>query len=159
VTKVAIDLSKISEITKSIDQLSAHLIAEMKSEAPPLWNAQITTRDQERHNRPDSKFDLHLWDIRSLVSELSMQTNNENTKSLCESIVEVMKPGGAILDEIHLGDWFKNIGGLSIYLPMPKEVPGVTAYYPDLQFGSKTCWYEMLMKYHLAGKKHRTRLP
>jgi hypothetical protein len=160
VTKVALDLSKIGEIATATDKLSRDLINNMEAESQNLWDAQIFTRDQEKGKRPQTKFDLYLWDIKSLVNELSMHIDNEEITSSCKSVADSLKLGGAILDEVHLEDWFSNIGGLSIYLPIPNEAPRVTKYYPQLQFAVSTDWYEMLMEYHqTTGKKRRVYLP
>jgi len=158
VTKVALDLSKIEDISNALQRLSKYLIDEMESMAPLLWTAQITCRDRELHQRYHSKFDLYLWDLQSLTDYLLVEGTGDILLSACRAVSRSLQPGKAVLISIHQGSWFDGIGGVSIYLPMPNEAPRVTEYYPQLCFAQDTSWYDMLLKYHQVGKKRRVQL-
>jgi len=158
ITKVALNLSKVVEISNALEQLCKNLIAEMETVAPLLWNTQITCRDRELHQRVHSKFDIHLWDIQSLAHELAAQSIGNRLLTACQGVSNSFHKGGAVLNNIHQGSWFEGIGGVSIYLPMPNESPGVTKYYPELNFAKDTSWYEMLLKYHQDAKSAKARM-
>jgi hypothetical protein len=157
VTKVALDLSQIETISNALKELNKTLAADISSVAPAIWQAQIACRDLELHQRKHSKFDLHLWDIQSLASNLAAQGTGKELQLACEAVSISLQSGSAVLNQVHLGSWFDGIGGLSIYLPMPIESPRVTEFYPQLQFARDTGWESMLSMYHQAGKKRRIR--
>ena len=153
VTKVALDLSKVETISQAIDRLGKAIIAKMGSEAQTLWSAQVNTRKHETINgqRQPNKFSLHLWDIRTLVNALAKISQEQEVLLACQAVSTAFEPGGAVIREAHLGDWFTGIGGVSVYLAMPNQTR-ITPYYPLVSFAHQTSWDKMLDLYHNYGK-------
>jgi hypothetical protein len=63
-----------------------------------------------------------------------------------------LQPGGAVVREAHLGEWFDGLGGVSVYLAMPNQTR-ITPYYPQVDFAQRTSWDKMLDAYHAVGEE------
>jgi hypothetical protein len=162
VTKVAVDLGRIGETARAIDALAMALCR--PAEAPGtsfgtpsgaladiLWAAQYATRQRETRQgqRQPNKFDWHLWDIGSLVSELAAAAGaSPALRQAATACRRALQPGaGAILAERHRGEWFDGLAGLSVYL-IPPGWQRVSPYYRELSFARDTHWSELLAAYH-----------
>jgi hypothetical protein len=156
VTKVALDLSKIDALAQATDRLGVALQADMITQAPALWSAQVATKKRETQTRygvrEPSKFGFHLWDVRTLATALSAQTSSLAVKTACDEVVDSLQPGGAVVREAHLGEWFDGLGGVSVYLAMPNQTR-ITPYYPQVDFAQRTSWDKMLDAYHAVGEE------
>jgi len=151
VTKVALDLSRVSELAGAVDGLAGALCADMGVAGNALWDAQRSAQDREGRNgvRRPSKFDYHLWDIRTLAAGLAASdAARQIVKNQAAATVNALVPGAsAVLAEGHDGAWFTGIGGVSVYL-MPPGQQRISPYYGQLAFARDTKWDEMLAAYH-----------
>jgi hypothetical protein len=152
VTKIAIDLSKTSELVTSIKGLAEILITSMKDAIPYLEQAQIDTYMTETcdESRVNNKFNYHLWDIQSVIRHLSDHIKQVEIKLAANSVTEVFNKSGLVVCSGHLGEWFDDIGGLSVYLIAPKKNKPrhISNYYPYLAFSKEAKWYDLLMAYN-----------
>jgi hypothetical protein len=155
VTKSALDLSQVETVSRTLKEMGDMLSADIETLAEVLWKAQIESRERELNGRRPSKFDMHLWDIKSLVGSLTEQSLGDALKAACREVSQSLQPGGAVLDKVHLGSWFDGTGGVSVYLPMPSEVPRATQFYPELHFARDTGWDHLLSVYHQEARKRR----
>jgi hypothetical protein len=154
VTKVALDLNRITEVSSGLDKLAGALLSKIDSQALILWQAQDRARQHEEgprkpaHTTTDkrtTKFDFHLWDIGTLARELST-AGGPGIKVTAQSLLDVLSPGaGAVLAEGHVGSWFDGIAGVTVYLVRPPT--GVSPYYAKLVFANDTRWGKLVSAY------------
>lgn len=151
VTKVALDLGRIDDVVKTVDQLAEALRADMSTVADALWEAQAGVRQRESRDgkRQPNKFDYKLWDIGSLATRLAEPTvKSTAVRQAATNTVKALSAGaGAVLAEGHYGTWFDGIGGASVYF-MPPGQQRVAPSYAQLAFAKDTQWDEMLSAYH-----------
>jgi hypothetical protein len=149
VTKVALDLAKIDRIADAADALAEALLEDIDAQRDRMWAAQFQTQKVETRNkrRKPSKFDFHLWDVATFARRLAQDNPNPGVRAAAGGLVDAMRPGDAVLQEGHLGEWFDGLGGLSIYLA-PPNVSRITPYYPLLAFANDTRWDKLLAVYH-----------
>jgi len=150
VTKVAIDLSKINNVTNAVDNLAKALISDIETQSEILWNAQLESYQKEsrKKKRSSNKFRYHLWDIGSLAKNISATSSNTLVVASANALISALNPQKqTILIEEHQGNWFEYISGLSIYL-VPPNKQRVTPYYANLALAKDTKWYDMLKAYH-----------
>ena len=72
---------------------------------------------------------------------------SEAVRAAARAVKAVLEPGGAVLAEGHLGEWFDGTNGLSVYL-VPPGIQRVAPSYRELSFAREMHWLEMLTKYH-----------
>lgn len=151
VTKVALDLSRISELVQPVHELSKALLADMEHQAQHLWNTQRETQVKEtlKGQRDPSKFSFHLWDLRTLAAHLVKYSPKTTIQETAQAVVAVLQPGRAIIEEGHRENWFDGIGGVSIYA-VPPNLQRISPYYHEVALAKDTHWYEMLKNYHEA---------
>lgn len=151
VTKVALDLGRIDEVVKTVNQLAGALRADMSTVADALWDAQVGIRQRESRDgkRQPNKFDYKLWDIGSVATQLAgSKVNSTAVRQAATNTVKTLSAGaGAVLAEGHYGTWFDGIGGASVYF-MPPGQQRVASSYAQLAFAKDTQWDEMLLAYH-----------
>lgn len=151
VTKVALDLGRIDDVVKTVNQLAEALRADMSTVADALWDAQVGTRQRESQDdkRQPNKFGYKLWDIGSLATRLAeSKVNSTAVRQAATNTVKALSAGaGAVLAEGHYGTWFDGIGGASVYF-MPPGKQRVAPSYAQLAFAKDTQWDEMLSAYH-----------
>jgi hypothetical protein len=149
VTKVALDLVQLDPLIQAVDGLSEALLERMDAQASPLWTAQRETRAREtlQGKRWNNKFNYHLWDVGTLVAHLAAHNDRTAVQDAARAVGAALEPGGAVIAEGHLGDWFDGLGGVSIYA-VPPGVQRVSPYYDELYFAQTTQWGEMLRAYH-----------
>jgi hypothetical protein len=151
VTKVALDLGRIDSLVAAADELAGALCADRATLADALWTAQFAAQQRETTDgqRTPSKFDYHLWDLRSVASALAGSASvSDAVRQAAAKTAGAFAPGaGPVLAERHLGGWFDGIGGVSVYL-MPRELQRVSPHYKTLGFAKDTRWDEMLEAYH-----------
>lgn len=155
VTLVAVDLGKIKTVADDLDVLSATMMSDMTAAAPKLRTAQISVRKREEEPRQpkhsgarqkrSTKFDYHLWDVRSLASELS-KSSTLKVNEAAHGLLAHLSPGvSAVLSEGHVGSWFDGIGGLTAYLvPEPFTV---SEHYANLALAKDTKWGKLVSAY------------
>ncbi|MBN1136326.1 MAG: hypothetical protein JXM73_07060 [Anaerolineae bacterium] len=150
VTKVALDLSRVEEISLSVDALAQALQADIDNQAAALWAAQKAAAAQEMHGRWLTKFRFHLWDLGSLAARLAAaEGSSPAVKEAAGRVCSALEPGGAVLDEKHRGEWYDGIGGLSIYAALPNK-QRISPDYARVALSVDTFWDEMLAAYHDA---------
>lgn len=151
VTKVALDLGRIDDLVAATHQLAEALRGETTKLANALWNAQFATQQRETQEgrRNPSKFDYHLWDLRSLAAWLAdSDLVSAPIRRAAAITVKALAPAaGCVLAEGHRGAWFDGIGGVSVYL-MPRDLQRISRAYKALAFAKDTQWDEMLDAYH-----------
>ncbi|WP_295396823.1 clostripain-related cysteine peptidase [uncultured Thiodictyon sp.] len=151
VTKVALDLGRIDEVVAATDRLAAALCEDRAKLTIALWEAQFAAQQRETKEgqREPSKFDYHLWDLRSVASSLAgAAAASDPVRQAAAKTAKVLAPdAGPVLAEGHRGDWFDGIGGLSVYL-MPRDLQRISPSYKALAFAKDTRWDEMLESYH-----------
>jgi hypothetical protein len=151
ITKIALDLSKTNTFITSMKELAETLIANMKEAIHYLEKAQTDTYivETSEESRVSNKFNFHLWDIKSVVRHLGKNIQHEKIKSAANNVIETFDKCGLVVRSEHMGEWFDNIGGLSVYLIAPKrnKQRHISDYYPDLAFSKDAKWYDLLMAY------------
>jgi hypothetical protein len=151
ITKIALDLSKISELVTSMKGLAEILIACMKDAIPYLEQAQTDTYMLETcdESRVNNKFNYHLWDIQSVIRHLGDHIKQVEIKLAANSVAQVFNKSGLVVCSGHSGEWFDGIGGLSVYLIAPKKNKPrhISNYYPFLAFSKDAKWNELLLAY------------
>lgn len=151
VTKVALDLGRIDDVVKMVNQFAEALRADMSTVADVLWDAQVSIRQRESREgkRQPNKFDYKLWDIGSLATWLAeSKVKSTAVRQAATNTVKALSAGaGAVLAEGHYGTWFDGIGGASVYF-MPPGQQRVAPSYAQLAFAKDTQWDEMLSAYH-----------
>ncbi len=151
VTKVALDLGRIDEVVRTVNQLAVALRADMSTIADALWDAQVGAKQHESQDgkRQPNKFDYKLWDIGSLAARLAEpKVKSTAVRQAATNTVKALSAGsGAVLAEGHYGTWFDGIGGASVYF-MPPGQQRVASSYAQLAFARDTQWDEMLSAYH-----------
>jgi hypothetical protein len=155
VTKVALDLGRIAELTGAAGLLAEALRASMSAVGDALWQVQREAEQRETNAEPkkreSTKFDSHLWDLGSLTAGLvESRMVSPPVKDRAAAMLRALAPGaGAVLAEGHRGAWFDATRGVSIYLVPPRK-QRVSAAYSRLAFARDTHWDEMLGAYHAA---------
>ena len=101
--------------------------------------------------REATKFDYHLWDLGAVAAGLAgSEEIPAAVKKLAEQTLQALAPGaGSVLAEGHLGTWFDETRGVSIYM-MPPGTQRLSPSYARLAFAKDTQWAEMLRAYHTA---------
>jgi hypothetical protein len=151
VTKVALDLSLVGDLADATNQLAAALRGDVTKLGTALWKAQFATQQHETQEgkRERSKFDYHLWDIRSVANSLADSgETSDHVRQAASKTARALAPGtGPVLVEGHRGEWFDGTGGVSVYL-MPRDLQRISPSYRTLAFAKDTQWDEMLEAYH-----------
>jgi hypothetical protein len=151
VTKVALDLSRIDDLVGATNQLAEALRGDETKLPTALWNAQFAAKQRETQEgkREPSKFDYHLWDLRSLAAWFTGSgAASAPIRQAAANTVKALAPAaGSVLAEGHRGAWFDGIGGVSVYL-MPRDLQRISPSYKALAFAKDTQWDEMLNAYH-----------
>jgi hypothetical protein len=151
VTKVALDLGRLEDLARPVEQLGTSLRADMNRLAGPLWKVQRATREREtrRGARWQSKFNHHLWDLGSLAAGLAASPEvSADVERAANEVRAALTPGaGTVLAEGHYGDWFDATAGVSVYL-IPAGSRRVSPWYGRLALAKDTGWGEMLAAYH-----------
>jgi len=156
VTKVALKLAGIERLAQDVDTLAVTILEEMDQTADLLWEAQRLAKKQEakqdsrgKDTRVPNKFYYHLWDLRSLAAHFIEEGQaSSKVKVAAQTVIDALEPGGpCVLAEGHLGEWFKGIGGVTVYL-MPPSLQRISPYYSQIALTKDIHWYEMLQAYH-----------
>lgn len=151
VTKIALDISQISELVHSLDDLASALLANMSTQAGLLWEAQRITREKETLSshgiRRVSKFNFHLWDLGTLSAYLATHSDQITVQVAAKALRAALASEHLVLAEAHLGEWFDTIGGITVYA-VPPGVQRISPYYSELALTRDTCWGKMLEAYH-----------
>ena len=148
VTKVAIDLGKVSSLTAQVNPVVGALLANLDVTAPLAWTAQEACFKAETRNgaRQPNKFNYHLWDVGTLMQRLAAASTQPQLRSAAQSLHDALLPGaGAVLAEGHVGNWFDGIAGTSIYFV--RTPARVSPHYPSLAFAKDTRWGEYVQAY------------
>ena len=153
VTKVALDLSRAERLARAAGTLAEALQTDMTTQAAVLWAAQQQSQARETRSgkRKPTKFDYHLWDLRSVAAGLAESAAASSpVRVAATAVVQALVPGaGAVLAEGHRGDWFDGTGGVSVYV-MPPGTQRLAPAYATLAFAKDTRWAETLSAYHQA---------
>lgn len=154
VTKVALNLSRIGDVSNGLGKLAEAILSKIDSQALVLWQAQDKTRQHEEGPRVPvhatkekrrTKFDFHLWDIGTLTRELST-AGESDVKAAARSLQNVLSPGAsAVLAEGHVGSWFDGIAGATVYLV--RAPTRVSPHYAKLALTKDTRWGELVSAY------------
>lgn len=142
VTQTALDLSKVDQLTKPLDDLADALLTHMPQSAFEIWTAQRKTTGKFWHNT--------LWDIAHFCEMLAQDTTNEVVRKAAEQVHRAHEVGVGrfVVAEAHLGEKVDHCGGVTIYLmPPPNEI---SRYYDDLDYSTDYRWSELIKAYHQA---------
>jgi hypothetical protein len=153
VTKVALDLTKMSPLIDAVNALAEGLKKDLDRIKDFIGAAQDKAKRQETRGdkRSPNKFGYRLWDLGSFARALAgFPDFPADLKERAEAVSKALERGmGTVLAEEHLGKWFEQIAGVSIYFPPEKEF--ISRFYPQLKFAQDTQWLGMLQKYHPTG--------
>jgi len=156
ITKIALDLSKIDGLVAAMRDLAQALVSGMSEAITCLEQAQIDTYlretvDEQRHL---SKFNYHLWDIVSVCRHLDSHCDKPGVHATAAQVVRVFDQHRFVVRSGHVGEWFDEIGGLSVYwIPPKKQQPRhISRYYPLVDFARETRWHSMLESYSYADR-------
>jgi hypothetical protein len=140
VTQSAFNLSKVVDAAKSLNAMGEALINHMPDAGDEIWKAQ----------RRSMKFFYNtLWDINHFSTELFKVTSDNTVKMATQDVKNAFQagPDKFIMAESHLGKWYEQCCGASIYLIPPPSSP--SKYYEELTFAKDAInWSKMLQKYH-----------
>lgn len=149
VTKVALDLGQIEALRQPAKALAEALLSHAPASFQALHRAQYDTFTKEtwgqRRHTHKTKFGYHLWDAATLAAGLASADAHPDVRAAAEALIAAVRPGGAVLAEVHLGEWFDGIGGLSVYMAPPDKPQ--SAEYTNLAFAQDTGWGRMLAAY------------
>jgi hypothetical protein len=150
VTKVALDLRGIDVLAEAVSRLGQALIEEIEAGAGAARRAQIACYETETlgGTRNPNKFDYQMWDLGALALQLA-NAESEPISRAARGIVDALSPGGpTVLAAGHLGDWFNDTGGVSIYM-MPPGQGRISEAYAHLDLAQPTLhWHDFLHAYH-----------
>lgn len=149
ITKVALDLSKVGAVSDVAGALADALTADIANQRARMWSAQRATRKAETVNnkRKRSKFDYHLWDLGSFARALAEGNPNPAVAGAANALLGALAPGGAVINEAHVGDWFNGTSGVTAYVA-PPGLTRITPYYPRIAFATDARWDKLLTAYH-----------
>jgi hypothetical protein len=151
VTKTALDLGRIDPLAGGVRTLTAALCADMARHAPVLWAVQHATLEKETRSRKRqrSKFDYHLWDLGAVAAGLaaSQEATAEVRAAAAATRNDLAAGADAVVAARHLGEWFDETSGVSVYM-LPPGRQRLSPAYAQLAFARDTNWGEMLAAYH-----------
>jgi hypothetical protein len=151
ITKIALDLSKTDVFITSMKGLAEALIANVKEAIHYLEKAQTDTYMVEtcEESRVANKFNFHLWDIMSVARHLAKNIHHEKIVAAANNVIDTFNKCGLVVCSDHLGEWFDNTGGLSVYLIAPKrnKPRHISDYYTELAFSKDAKWNDLLLAY------------
>jgi hypothetical protein len=89
-----------------------------------------------------------LWDINRFSEELQKITTDNAVIQAAQEARDALEAGAEnfIIAESHIGKWYDDCRGASIYLIPPPR--GVSPYYANIEFAKNTRWLPMLQAYH-----------
>lgn len=139
VTQSALDLSKIDQLTRPLDQLAGLLTARLPRLSNAVWMSQR-----------NSAYFFHntLWDIADFSSQVRRQVTLKTIQKSADAVRQVLQagPGQLVIANAHRGTKVQNCAGVSIYLlPPPTEI---SQFYGDLAFSKEHLWARFLTAYH-----------
>ncbi len=139
VTQAALDLSRITDLTTTVDALAGRLQAVMPAVYSDVWQAQ---RRSARfwHNT--------LWDLGQFCSELAARTADAELADAATAVVDSLEcgEGRPLIAEQHRGQKVSGCHGITIYLVPP--MTGLSRFYGELDFATDHRWLSMLEAYH-----------
>jgi len=136
VTQVALDLSKLGDITTALGDLAKAI---RKSPLADLEDAIFGAR-----RRATSFYNDMYVDIHHLARNIAAKVQAVPIRSAALGVIRAIEGNGAtspIIAEKHAGPRMGSVKGLSIYWPLVKEP---SAYYQNLDFAAATQWGELL---------------
>jgi hypothetical protein len=141
VTQSALDLERMDDLIPPLDGLAQALAAMDRQDMRNcLWGAlYATTRF----------YNETLVDIPHLCTELEKQPVSQAVRQACAAVRQALAQGAGrfVLAEKHSGKTVENCGGVSIYLPVFKDM---SRFYPELAFASQRPWLKVVQKYQVG---------
>ena len=137
VTQAALDLNKLGDVTKAVDQLAGALMKKLP--APTTKGAILTAWQKSTRFYENYYVDLH-----DFADNLSKNANDATIVKACDTVKNAIIGKGftsPIIAEGHLGQSMSSVHGLSIYMP-PFKNP--SDYYRELDFAKDTRWADFL---------------
>jgi hypothetical protein len=141
VTQTALDLGRMEDLTAPLDALAVALAAmDRQQMRKNLWDALFSTT---------SFYGGTLMDIPHLCKELEKQPASEAVHQASKQVRAALAQGAGrfVVAEGHNGKSVANCGGVSIYLPMLKDM---SRFYPELAFASNHPWLKVVQKYQIG---------
>jgi hypothetical protein len=141
ITQTALDLERMDDLIAPLDGLAVALTAMDRPQMrKSLWDALYTTT---------SFWGGTLMDIPHMCKELEKQPVSEAVRQACAQVRAALAQGSGrfVIAEGHNGKTIANCGGVSIYLPMLKDM---SRFYPELAFASKHPWLKVVQKYQIG---------
>jgi hypothetical protein len=135
-TLVALDLAQVVPLAIEIDALAERLLEGMPATRQTLWAAQAKT--------------TRFWgDTLADLSQLCERLRAKPESPLREAAAALratLAPGGLIAASYARGKDVAGVGGLSIYLPVPRKTP-ISKFYAETAFARERRWAALLDAY------------
>jgi hypothetical protein len=143
VTQAALDLSQVSTLAQSLDELSNALIPNMSEAKYWLGEALYKTNARFRNST--------LWDVAEVCEHLVTEANDVAVQRAAEAVRRTVQPESNtfVIAENHHGSKVERCGGVTIYLP-PRILQRLSPYYKDVTYAQNHQWLTMLEAYHIA---------
>lgn len=135
-TLVALDLAQVDALATAVDVLADTLLAAMPTARQTLWAA---------HAKTARFWGDTLADLRTLCERLMTRTDPP-LKAAAAALRQRLAPGGAITAAFARGKDVAGVGGLSIYLPVPRKTT-ISKFYAETAFARERRWAALLDAY------------
>ncbi|HQY25305.1 MAG TPA: clostripain-related cysteine peptidase [Thermoflexales bacterium] len=134
-TLVAVDPARVDALATDIDALAEALLAGMPAARQTLWAA---------HAKTSRFWGDTLADLSQLCDRLSAKTSPP--QKAAAALRAELAPGGAISASFARGKDVAGVGGLSIYLPVPRKTP-ISKFYAATAFARERRWAALIGAY------------
>ena len=135
-TLVALDLAQVDALATETDALAGALLAGIPATRQVLWSA---------HAKTTRFWGDTLADLSQLCERLKTKADPP-LKAAAAALRQRLVPGGVITAAYARGKDVAGVGGLSIYLPVPRKTP-TSKFYAETAFARERRWAALLDAY------------
>lgn len=135
-TLVALDLGRVDALATETDALAEALLGGIPATRQVLWSA---------HARTTRFWGDTLADLSQLCERLQTKADPP-LKAAAAALGQRLAPGGLITAAFSRGKDVARVGGLSIYLPVPRKTP-ISKFYAETAFARERRWAALLDAY------------
>lgn len=135
-TLVALDLSQVDGLATQTDTLADALLAGIPATRQTLWAA---------HAKTARFWGDTLADLGQLCERLKTKADAQ-VNAAAAALRQRLAPGGAITAAFARGKDVAGVGGLSIYLPIPRKTL-ISKFYAETAFARERRWAALLEAY------------
>lgn len=135
-TLVALDLAQVDALAAEADALAETLLAGIPAARQTLWAA---------HAKTARFWGDTLADLGQLCERLKIRADAP-LKAAAAALRQRLAPGGAITAAFARGKNVAGVGGLSIYLPVPRKTL-ISKFYAETAFARERRWAALLDAY------------